>query len=133
MKRPLLGNSNVADEAFGKGKRERRKALCRFGHPDRRHLYLSGCSKEFCKACPRTYSSVRICPECGSMCRSVKETAAATKKAGIAALADGPFGLADLGRAFAHPFAFKSSLLFGGLMFMFYTLGQSAEASAGCC
>ena len=103
-----------------------------FGHPDESSVFVcSGCSRGFCKACPRTYSSVRICPECGSMCRSENETAAAAKKAGIAASADGPFGLADLGRAFAHPFAFKSSLLFGGLMFMFFTLGQSAAAMGG--
>ena len=93
----------------------------------------SGCSVEFCKACPRSYGgNVRICPECGSMCRSVGEVAETAKKeqAATRALTEG-FGFSDLRAAFAFPFKFKTSLFFGGLMYMFFTIGQSASGMGG--
>src|SRR5687768_9850820 len=42
-----------------------------------------------------------------------------------------PFGFSDMGRAFAHPLRFKPSLMFGGLTFMIFTLGQSVSALRG--
>lgn len=103
-------------------------------HPGQAAVFVcSACSGEFCKACPRSYGgSVRICPDCGSMCKSIEEfRASATRESSIAASSSEPFGFADLGRAFSHPFKFKSSFFFGGLMFMFFTLGQSAAAIGG--
>ena len=41
------------------------------------------------------------------------------------------FGFKEIGKSFAHPFKFKASLLFGGVMFMVFTLGQSAGALGG--
>lgn len=102
-----------------------------FHHPDLRSDFAcSNCFLEFCKACPRSYGgSVRICPECGQLCKSVAEVAEASRRSEIAAKYSGePFGFADLGRAFAHPFKFRSSLIFGALMFMVFTLGQSASS-----
>ncbi len=52
-------------------------------------------------------------------------------KAAAELFAAEPFGLADMGRAFAHPLRFKPSLIFGGLMFMIFTLGQSVSALGG--
>ncbi|NOT47673.1 MAG: hypothetical protein HOP17_07975 [Acidobacteria bacterium] len=93
----------------------------------------SACDTSFCKACPKSYGgNVRICPECGAMCRSVKEIVESNKKTAIASRASGEgFGISDLAAAFAHPFKFKASLFFGGLMFMFFTIGQSATGIGG--
>lgn len=102
-------------------------------HSDRDAFYVcSGCSIELCKACPTSYGgSVRICPECGAMCKSAAEAASAVLQGTAATAQNESFGFADLTRAFAHPFRFKPSLIFGGLMFMFFTLGKSASALGG--
>lgn len=93
----------------------------------------SGCNASLCKSCPKSYGgNVRICSECGSMCRSVKEVAENTRKESIAARSSTEaFGMSDLAASFAHPFKFKSSLFFGGLMYMFFTVGQSASGIGG--
>lgn len=105
-----------------------------FNHPDLPLAWIcTNCSLTFCKGCPRSYGgNVRICPECGSMCRSEKEVAEANKKQAMnsRAMNEG-FGFADLGSALAYPFKFRSSLFFGGLMFMFFTVGQSASGIGG--
>ena len=103
-------------------------------HPERASAYVcNSCETEFCKVCPRSYGGeVRICPECGSLCTDARKAAENSKRAAVGAAAgDEQFGFSDLGRAFAHPFRFKPSLVFGGLMFMFFTLGQSASALGG--
>jgi len=41
------------------------------------------------------------------------------------------FGFGDFGRALAYPFKFKTSLIMGALMFMFFSIGQSAMAFGG--
>jgi hypothetical protein len=33
------------------------------------------CQKSFCKACPKSYGTVKICPLCGALCRGVNEPA----------------------------------------------------------
>ncbi len=93
----------------------------------------SACNIELCKACPRSYGgNVRICPDCGSMCRSVKETAEMSIRSTVAARSSNEgFGIADLSNALTHPFNFKASLFFGGLMFMFFTIGRSASSMGG--
>lgn len=93
----------------------------------------SQCNASLCKACPRSYGgNVRICPECGAMCRSSQEIAETTKKATIASrVSTEGFGMSDFFAALAYPFKFKSSLFFGGLMFMFFTIGQSASGIGG--
>lgn len=93
----------------------------------------SSCEAKLCRACPRSYGgNVRICPDCGSMCRSMKETVEISKKASIASLSTGEgFGFGDFTNALAYPFRFRSSLIFGGLMFAFFTVGQSAASIGG--
>jgi len=54
-----------------------------------------------------------------------------TDKAAAELFAAEPFGFADMGRAIAHPLRFKPSLIFGGLIFMIFTLGQSVSALGG--
>ena len=103
-------------------------------HSDRPTAYLcDSCSRAFCKACPSSYGgSVKICPDCGAMCQSVGQVREARVREGqrITANNEG-FGANDFFNALSHPFRFKPSLIFGALMFMFFTLGQSASAIGG--
>jgi hypothetical protein len=92
-----------------------------------------GCGMGFCKVCPKAYGgSVRICPFCGALCRALSEIAqkrsATTHR--MESIQAG-FGLSDFFRALGHPFNFKVSLFFGALMFMAFTLGQSASGLGG--
>lgn len=103
-------------------------------HDDRAAAYVcSACGVELCKACPSSYGgSVRICPDCGSMCRTAGEVAKQAKQSAVdLGVGTEPFGFSDFGRAISYPFKFKSSLFFGGLMFMIFTFGQSAASLGG--
>ncbi|MBC7899468.1 MAG: hypothetical protein H7070_05390 [Saprospiraceae bacterium] len=103
-------------------------------HGDRETFYLCGsCDTPFCKACPKSYGgSVKICPDCGSLCKPLGEMqdSRSVDLQRAAALTEG-FGIGDFLNAMAHPFKFKISLFFGALMFMFFTLGQSVSALGG--
>ncbi len=91
-----------------------------------------GCGQEFCKLCPNTYGSVKICPACGGMCRSAEQFIAEKKKDEQFQLdVTHGFGFSDLAEAFVYPFRFKTSLFFGAVMFMFFSLGRSATALGG--
>lgn len=91
------------------------------------------CANTFCKACPSAYgSTVRICPFCGAMCSSmarVEKVRAETQLRHRAATQG--FGFSDLINAFAHPFKFKTSLLFGAILFSLISLGQAAVNFGG--
>jgi hypothetical protein len=103
-------------------------------HEDRATAYIcSSCGLELCKVCPSSYGgSVRICPDCGSLCRSVAEAAQKAREAAVdIAISNESFGFADFGRAFVHPFQFKASLIFGGLMYVFFSFGASATSIGG--
>ena len=98
-------------------------------HPGVPTAFLCGtCGNGFCPACPKSYGgSVKICPYCGAMCKSVKEV---QQKAQAAyqyerAITKG-FGAEDFFNALAYPFKYKTSLIVGAIMFMFFTLGQAA-------
>ena len=106
--------------------------FCRV-HSDIEATYIcDGCAAEFCKSCPNTYGSVKICPLCGGMCRATEQVAAEKRKDEKYELdVTGGFGLSDLTLAFAYPFKFKTSLFLGALMFMFFSLGRSATALGG--
>lgn len=102
-------------------------------HADVPSVYVcDGCANGFCKACPKAYSSVRICPFCGAMCRPLTEVqqkqARTTRR--VSAIAEG-FGGADFFNAIGHPFKFKASLFFGAVMFMAFSLGQGAASMGG--
>ncbi|HEX6124412.1 MAG TPA: hypothetical protein VFZ23_03490 [Pyrinomonadaceae bacterium] len=92
-----------------------------------------GCATGFCKTCPKAYGgSVRICPLCGSMCRTLSEVQQKQAQTvhRVSAIAEG-FGGNDFFRALSHPFQYKTSLFFGALMFMAFSLGKSASALGG--
>ncbi len=91
------------------------------------------CANLFCKVCPTAYgTSVKICPMCGAMCKPITDVHAKKQKKlqSQHAVSEG-FGFADFGNALAYPFKFKTSLIFGAAMFMFFTLGRSASALGG--
>jgi hypothetical protein len=67
---------------------------------------------------------------CGSMCTLIKQLKQeqAQNFQFQMDLSEG-FGIADFGRAMAYPFKYKVSLFFGGILFMLFTLGQSASGA----
>ncbi len=103
-------------------------------HSSEKPLYVcESCSTKFCKACPKSYgSNVKICPLCGAMCKSIEELETKKRKdfEHRRAVAEG-FGFADFANALRYPFKFKASLVFGALMFVFFTFGQTASAIGG--
>lgn len=103
-------------------------------HPDALAAYVCDtCANQFCKACPNSYGgTVKICPFCGAMCKSltqIEKTRIETETHAVA-IGEG-FGFGDFGNALAYPFKFKASLILGALMFMIFSLGQSATAFGG--
>ncbi|MBX3290460.1 MAG: hypothetical protein KF855_14185 [Acidobacteria bacterium] len=109
--------------------------FCKY-HTDVPTMFVcDGCGGSFCKACPSSYGgSVKICPDCGQLCKTVEEMQSAVgraaKDAGISGL-DQNFGFVDMGNAIKHPFKYRTSLLVGGVMFTLFSIGQSAGAIGG--
>ena len=102
-------------------------------HADLPSSYICiGCGNGFCKVCPKAYSSVRICPFCGAMCKSTQEIAQKRSETErfTAAINKG-FGSEDFFKAISHPFKFKASLIFGAVMFAFFSVGQSVTGLGG--
>lgn len=101
-------------------------------HADAEPRYICNtCGSMLCGACPKSYGgNVKICPMCGSMCSSIKQLQQnqATSFQYQRDMSEG-FGFADFGRALTYPFKYKASLIIGAIMFMFFTLGQSASGS----
>ena len=103
-------------------------------HAEVPSFYICGsCSNVFCKNCPKSYSGeVKICPSCDAFCLPIAQVNVSKKRAStIAGHMNEGFGIGDFFQAVAYPFRFKPSLIFGALMFMFFTLGQSASALGG--
>ena len=103
-------------------------------HPDLLAAYVCGiCNSSFCKACPNSYGgTVKICPLCGAMCK----TLAQVEKVGGGTVshmrASGEsFGFGDIAKSFAYPFRFKTSLVLGAVMFMFFSICQSVVSFGG--
>jgi hypothetical protein len=98
-------------------------------HPEMPAAFLCGtCGNGFCKTCPKSYGgSVKICPFCGAMCKSVKEVQEKTQAAADYErdISRG-FGAEDFFNALAYPFKYKTSLLVGGFMFALFTIGRGA-------
>lgn len=90
------------------------------------------CANVFCKLCPKTYGSVRICPFCGAGCQRIEQQRRKDQQAAeYRSAVTGGFGFSDFGAAFSYPFRFKTSLVFGAVLFMIFTLGQNATAFGG--
>lgn len=103
-------------------------------HADREAGYIcDSCGKAFCKACPSSYGgSVKICPDCGAMCRARAELIEKQRSSNVWAEAGSKkFGLDDLFFAIKHPFKYRTSLIIGALMFAFFTFGQGAASIGG--
>ena len=98
-------------------------------HSDVPPVYICySCGKVFCKACPHSYSSVKICPICGEMCESMNVVEGKQKRA----RADSEkLDFMDFANALALPFKFPASLFLGAVMFMFFTVGQSVSSVGG--
>lgn len=96
-------------------------------------FHCETCANSFCPQCVKSYGgTVKICPMCGAMCKKIGERDVKKERENQYHLAIGEgFGAKDIGKAFAHPFKYKASLIIGGVMFMFFTLGQSAGAIGG--
>ena len=92
-----------------------------------------GCGNGFCKVCPKAYGgSVRICPLCGAMCRTLTEVVQKRTVTEFRTTAiEAGFGSGDFFNALSHPFKFKASLFFGALMYMGFSLGESVTALGG--
>ena len=103
-------------------------------HEDRDSFYLcDGCANGFCKECPTSYgSSVKICPLCGAMCKRAEEAKTINKLLQQESVAiNEAFGLGDFAKAIRHPFNFRVSLFFGGLLFVLLSVGRGAAGMGG--
>lgn len=105
-----------------------------FVHTDVPAVYAcETCGSALCKACPNSYGgSVKICPFCGAMCKSLDAVAKVQQEDEKfdAALREG-FGLTDFGRALVYPFRFIGGLIFGAILFALFTYGQSGSSIGG--
>jgi len=108
-------------------------ALCAIHSEFQSRFLCETCGNGFCKQCPKSYGgTVKICPMCGAMCRSVGAVEESRHQASVnlKAMEEG-FGIADFFSALAYPFKFKVSLFFGAFLFMLFTLGKNAAAMGG--
>ena len=103
-------------------------------HSDREAKFVClSCSTPACRECVKSFgSSVTVCAGCGGMCKPKTELESQARTAEFRSISIGQgFGLADLGEAICYPFKFKTSLLVGALMFMFFSLGRSSSSFGG--
>lgn len=125
-------------------------------HPDSEAEFIcETCFNNFCEACPQDDGfSGKTCPMCGASVKPVISRTQSFEHAEFPApnedfphsadnfsvqpqqsyLSTRPaesFGFGDFGKALSHPFKYKTSLFSGGLMFMFFTLGQQAFSIGG--
>ena len=103
-------------------------------HTDREGKFIcSVCSLALCRDCVKSFgSSVMICGACGEMCKPIAEFQRQNhaEQFRSASIEQG-FGFSDLGEAICYPFKFKTSLIIGAAMFMFFSLGRSASGFGG--
>ena len=100
-------------------------------HPDIQSSFIcDACSYAFCPDCPKRYAgTIRTCPYCGGMCRSLREIQTKKQKEiQIKQNISKGFGFEDFAKSLAYPFKFKTSLIFGGILFAFFSYGQSAAS-----
>lgn len=75
---------------------------------------------------------MKICPNCGAICKPITEYQASRQRSfQYHTDVSKGFGFGDFGNALAYPFKFKTNLFFGAILFMFFSLGQSAAGMGG--
>lgn len=103
-------------------------------HPENEaRFHCETCGNFLCPQCPKSYGgNVKICSICGAMCKKIGELDLKQERElrRKNAFAEG-FGISDIFSSFSHPFKFMTSFLFGGAMFMIFTVGQSAVSFGG--
>ena len=107
--------------------------VCAVHHAEEAKYVCEACENYFCKLCPASYgATVKICPLCGAMCKPIADVRAKQQKnfQYQNAMTEN-FGFNDFKRALAYPFKFRSSLIFGAVLFMIFTLGQTVSAFGG--
>lgn len=73
------GDGNVADLAAVEPQNE---GVC-FFHQESEAVYTCDiCTNSFCKICPNSFGTVKICPVCGAMCRDFDESPETHKSIG---------------------------------------------------
>lgn len=105
-------------------KKESAENVC-YTHTDAPAAYVcKECANKFCKACPNSFGSVKVCPVCGEMCETLGVMAEKKQKAVRyqRAVTEG-FGFEDFGRAWTYPFKFWQSLGLGALFVAFLSFG----------
>ena len=108
-------------------------AFC-INHNDRAaSLVCLSCARSFCRECVKSFgSSVMICSACGGMCKSKADLGATHAKDEFKTRSiEQGFGFGDLLEALRYPLRFKSSLIFGSLMYAFFSLGKMATSFGG--
>jgi hypothetical protein len=92
-----------------------------------------GCANVFCGECPQAYGgTVRICPMCGAMCKSITELIEKEQKAvALRTAGEEGFGLVDFGRALVYPLKFRVSFFFGAVFYLVVSVGEHASSLGG--
>jgi hypothetical protein len=95
--------------------------------------FCEGCANMFCGECPQAYGgTVRICPMCGAMCRSIEEMVEKEQKTvTLQAAGEEGFGLIDFGRALVYPLKFRASFFFGAVFYLVVSVGEHASSLGG--
>lgn len=103
-------------------------------HPEyEAKFHCETCANVFCGQCPKSYGgNVKICPMCGAMLKKIGEYDLKKERElrRSREMSEG-FGFTDVVKSFAHPLKYNMSFLFGGAMFMIFSVGQSAYAFGG--
>ena len=91
-------------------------------------LMCRGCGSLFCKACPKTYGSVKICHLCGEMCKALETNADGQLVMSGQTNISGqeisiPFGIESVANAIAYPFRHFGSLIGGGIITIILSFG----------
>ena len=118
-------------------------------HPESEPRYIcTTCQALFCKKCPTSYGGdVKICPDCGAMCKSYEDEGGKVKSVGSMNKpyvrtederlyagknsAQNKFGFSDFAASLIYPFKFKASLIFGAVLLIIFALGQSVWVFGG--
>lgn len=97
-------------------------------HPDMAVKFVCRmCNAPFCKDCPKMVGSVAICPACGDMCNKAEEIIQKASKVAKTVSDYGAaqdYGAPEFMQALKYPFRHKIPLLFGTIVYAFFTLGS---------